>query len=421
MNPDLIPCGLALLISAVFNVLHRAFHVSCEAGLGRFRERSNRTARTIDRWEPRVASISGMLLFLAGVAQISAVWFAVNVHDSLRLEQPQLAWIWVAGFTFLFILFVRVLPPALSSHYADRITVSVLPSIGLLSQVLFPVSFVMQRLEMLVTLQVATNSREAHRPSAEDEILNLVDLSEADGLEEDEKEIIRSALEFGDTITREIMTPRVNMTGVEDTLNVLEVVELIMDSPYSRFPVYHEDYDEILGMVHAKDLMKAIARKQGEATVTSLMRPPLFTPESMPINDLLQLMRHKKTQTAIAVDEYGGTAGIITLEDILEELVGEIEDEHDDLKVLFSSQTDGSYLVDPTIPIDEVNEALSLSIPESDTYDSLGGYLLLKFGCIPEEGDHIREDSVEFTVETATARRVERVRILLDPARDPSV
>jgi len=313
------------------------------------------------------------------------------------------------------ILLSRTLPIILAEHYADRISLMGLPLQRIFYRFLFPLAHLLAWFERILHLRLASDTEDGNRPTAGDEILTLVEQTKDHELDDNEREFIRSALEFGDTITREIMTPRVKMVGLEDTLTVSGAISEIKDSPYSRFPLFHEDYDEVLGMVHVKDLIQAVASDRMEDPVKSFMNTASFIPESMPIRDLLHMMKLQKIHTAIAVDEYGGTAGIVTLEDILEELVGEIEDEHDQEDKLYTQVREGVFEALASLPVDQANEELGLNLPEEEDYDTVSGYILATLGRIPTQGETLYVPGAEVRIQAATSRQINHVTIIPDP------
>lgn len=403
----------SLLFAAVFNTLLRSLRASGEAGLTRLVDKRPKFARSQARWQQRWNELIAVATLLAVTAQIAAIWSAVLLFHRLVPDPDPLSFLIVAAYLLLNIALTRTLPGVLTEHYADRITLSTLPLCGLLFWLLFPFAFLISGLEKLLHLRLASHTDEGNRPSAGDEILTLVEQTEDHELDDEERDFIRSALEFGETITREIMTPRVRMMGLEDTLTVAEALTIVKDSPYSRFPLFHEDYDEILGMIHVKDLLRAVANGRTADPLSNVMHAAIFVPESMLISDLLQEMKLKKMHTAIAVDEYGGTAGIVTLEDILEELVGEIVDEHDDEDKPFTQLGDGIYQVEASISVDELNEELDLHLPEREEYDSVAGLILYTLGRIPKAGEVIQAPGCEIRVQTATSRRIQTVTLHL--------
>ena len=241
----------------------------------------------------------------------------------------------------------------------------------------------------------------------------MVEQTDDEDLEEEEREIIKSVFEFGEKVSREIMTPRVDIIGLEDDLSVSQCIEQIKDANFSRFPIFHETMDDIRGTIHVKELLRCLNDKKGSQNISSLLKKkPTFVPESMPINDLLKLLQEQQTQMAVIVDEYGGTAGLVSIEDIIEELVGEIEDEFDEQDTKVQALPDGSFLIDARLPVHEVNEQLNLNIPEQDEYDSAGGFVFHELGRIPNIGEVITSADCDIIIHNATARQLIDLKIV---------
>ena len=410
-------CLLSLLATSFFNTLLRALHASHEAGFSRLGEDSPRFRKQEPRYERNWLRMIGLATLLAGSFQIVTIGAAVRIVLEHLTGPFWTGGIFIAVYGLFNILLSRTLPVVLAEQYADRITVNGLPALALLTRLLFPLAVLMAAVERVLHLHLASPNEEGYRPSAGDEILTLVEQTKDHELEDDEREFIRSALEFGDTITREVMTPRVRMIGLEDTLTVSEALDEIKDSPYSRFPLFHEDYDQVRGMIHVKDLIQAVAGSQLSSPLETWMKPATFVPESMPIRDLLRLMKSHKIHTAIAVDEYGGTAGVVTLEDILEELVGEIEDEHDRETKPFLKVKEGVYQVQASMPVDEANEELGLDLPEEEDYDTIAGYILAALGRIPQTGETLTVPGAEVRIQAANNRQI--TQLLVTPKSPP--
>ena len=247
-----------------------------------------------------------------------------------------------------------------------------------------------------------------------EEIRSLVESAGETGeMESDETELFHSVLEFSDTIAREIMTPRTDMDSVPIDINPYDLVELIQESGHSRIPIYEGSDDEIVGIVHAKDLFLAMLRGK-PVNISTLMRPALFVTENKSIDELLAEMRLTKSQMAVVKDEYGGTSGIVTIEDIIEELVGEIQDEHDDEEPEVSETQEG-FLVDGKTHLDEVNEELGSNF-ESEDFDTIGGYVFGLFGRQPRQDEWLEHDGFQFNIAETDGKRIHRIRILV---RDP--
>jgi CBS domain containing-hemolysin-like protein len=259
------------------------------------------------------------------------------------------------------------------------------------------------------------------RATAEDEIMSLVEQAAADedeepGLEPDERRMIRGIFDLDEMLVREIMTPRVDVDAVEDILRPADIKAEIVRSKHSRIPVFHETIDRIVGVIHAKDLLEddRLARLQA---LDELFRKPVFIPETKNVGDLLEEFQQNSNHFAVVLDEYGGTAGIVTIEDILEEIVGEIRDEYDVNEPVLTKQAlpDGNLVVDARMTIDELSDTLDIQIPENEDYDTLGGYILAHAGRIPQAGETVETDVLSIEVVSGDPRRVLTAKVRKRP------
>lgn len=403
---------LFCILAFIFATLYQAFTNTGQAGLSRLIERLPRKEKYLTFWGPRwgVLRATNLLAFTAMdlclVLSLYQMLSGMPAHVGLKLFLFFAVAIPVLAGT------LHTLPRAIAKGYADRITGIFLPVISPLALVTYPLAKPVAVFTRAVQHALIAGSDEDDRPTSEEEIISLVDRATIHDLEDDERQIIKSVFEFGETITREIMTPRVDLDSIEDTETIADTARKIKHSAHSRFPVYHETMDDARGVVHVKDLLKAMQEGKQDNLVSSAVKEVPFVPESMPINDLLQLLRSGNTQMAIVVDEYGGTAGVVTMEDIMEELVGDIQDEYDREGDMFQHLSDGSVILDARQPVDEVNEALGISIPESEDYDSVGGFIFRELGRIPRPGETINGSNFQVTVQTANARQLHNLRIL---------
>ena len=248
--------------------------------------------------------------------------------------------------------------------------------------------------------------------TTEEEIRTMADVAaEEEVIEREERRLIHSIFEFGDTVVREVMVPRPDMVGVEADALVDEALEKAIGAGYSRLPAYGEGPDDILGLLYLKDIIRRKREAGGaEETVRELVRPAVFVPEQKRVAELLREMQQDKFHMAIVIDEYGGTAGLVTLEDLLEEIVGEIVDEYDVEVPRVERLPDGGLRVAGGTPIDEVNELLEIELPETD-WDTVGGLMFNLLGHVPEEGETIDFQGLEFRAERVQRRRILTVRI----------
>jgi len=247
----------------------------------------------------------------------------------------------------------------------------------------------------------------------EEELRTLLEASAQSGaIEEEEKEIIRNVISFGDTDVRRVMTPRIDVKALDVDAGLPALLELIMGSGHSRIPVCEGSVDNIIGIVHAKDLLPALSRGERDLPLRSVMRLPLVVPENRQVGELLDEFRRSSVMLAVVQDEYGGTAGLVTMEDLLEELVGDIKDEYDREEPLLLEVSPGVYRLDARLGIDDLNEHLTLSLPDED-FDTIGGFVFGLLGRQSEEGETVEYENLKFVVEKTHGRRLDKIRLIL--------
>ena len=246
-----------------------------------------------------------------------------------------------------------------------------------------------------------------------------VDVAEEEGvLEEDEGQMIRSIFEFGDTVAREIMVPRIDIKAMPETATLAEAVDLAIASGHSRIPLYRDSVDDVSGIFYVKDILRFFREGRLDIRVREVMREAHFVPETKKVDDLLQEMQSRRVHVAIIVDEYGGTAGLLTIEDILEEIVGEIQDEFDAEEAPFVQVSEHEVLVDALMTLDDVNDLLSLELQEEDV-DTLGGLVYARLGRVPQQGDEVVIDGARLIVEEVEGNRINKVRIVTPEGSAP--
>lgn len=249
------------------------------------------------------------------------------------------------------------------------------------------------------------------KKTTEEEIYDFIDASEEEGLvNEEESEMLRSIFSLRTTIVREVMVPRTEMACVTVEATVRELLDTIIDCGHSRIPVYEQTIDNVIGLLYAKDLLKYWGNPEDTVSVRSIMRPPYFIPESKNLEELLQEFKRKRVHLAIVIDEYGGTSGLITIEDLLEQIVGDIQDEYDSEELLLFVNADGTVTADGRLPVEELEEHFGISI-ECDKFDSVGGLVFYLTGKIPAIGDTVEGDGLHLKVLDADPRRVKKVAI----------
>jgi CBS domain containing-hemolysin-like protein len=242
--------------------------------------------------------------------------------------------------------------------------------------------------------------------------------SEEGQIEDEEKELIHSIFEFGDTIVREVMVPRPDIVAIGHDETLRDVQALVLEHGYSRVPVYREDLDDVIGIVYAKDVLKALHQGKHDTRLSEVAREPRYIPETKKVAELLREMQRDKFHIALVTDEYGSLTGLVTLEDLLEELVGDIADEYDREEPELVEVGDGRYRVSGKASIDDVNDLLDVDLPDEE-WDTVAGLLLDLFGRIPKSGDEVSFRGLSFTAEEVQGRRISKVLIAREPQRDP--
>jgi CBS domain containing-hemolysin-like protein len=313
--------------------------------------------------------------------------------------------------TFTIFVFAEVVPKTYTVQRTDRAALLLARPVLWLGQLLRPLTKVLIGLSNAMMLILPGRGLPKGPFVTEDEIRHMVDVAEEEQeIEEEERELIHSVFEFGDTVVREVMVPRPDMVTLRAETTFDEALSTIVEAGYSRIPLYEGDTDNIVGVLYAKDLLKRIHQGSHEEKVSSLGRAPTFIPEQKKVSELLREMQTQHVHMAIVVDEYGGTAGLVTIEDLIEEIVGEIVDEYDKEEPLVEPIDDDTIRVDAKMSIDEVNELLGVELPHEE-WDTVGGLVFGLTGRVPIAGESVRFDSIEFRAERVTGRRIQKVVI----------
>ena len=313
----------------------------------------------------------------------------------------------------ILLIAAEVTPKTLAITHAERVALAAARPVDRLASFLGPILWV-----VTFVSRGLTGGRAARAPYlSEEELISVLHVSEEQGvIEEQEHQMIHGIIEIGDKTVREIMIPRTDIVAVERSADLREVVKVFKEHRHTRMPVYEHDIDHVVGLIHTKDLLLFYTLSSSQKfDMDKLLRPIEFTPEQKKVDELLHDMRTKKVHMMIVVDEYGGTAGLVTLEDLLEEIVGEIRDEYDsaeeDMLVIVN---DHEAHVDAGFPLEELNSRLGFAIEESGDYDSVGGYVHSVLGKIASVGDSFKAGKARWTVEKVKGRRIETIRLTAD-------
>ena len=351
---------------------------------------------------------------LANVAvSIVSVLLALEIASLYQIQVNVILTIQIILITIIVLLFGELIPKVFASRHPQlAIKITVIP-LYIFSIIIYPISETITELIRLTFSKLKIDK--AKTAITEKEISELAELGHERGtLEEEEQEIISSFVEFKSVLVAEVMTPRVDIVAVPFNVEREELIGTINKSGHSRFPVYRENLDKITGIVHAKDLLQFLRKQtfKTEETLAEISREILFVPERKKISEMLQEFQQKKMHIAIVVDEFGGTSGLITLEDIIEEIIGEIWDEHDPEENAIKFISTDKISVLGKVPVTELNEAMGINlIPASDDYDTIAGLVISKAGDIPKEGYSFILDKYSITVKEVLKKRIKRIEI----------
>jgi len=314
--------------------------------------------------------------------------------------------------TLVILFFGEITPKGLALRYSEYIAKRVIYTMYLLSLVFYPVAIVFSK---IVELLGGESKKFLYPLITREELEILLSRGEEVDLEEEERKMIRSVIDLGDKVVREIMVPRPDMVCLESTSDVRDAVRVVEDYGHSRIPIFENDIDNIIGILYAKDLLPVIAAGKWDEKVGRLARSPYFVPETKPVKELFEELRQRKIHIAIVIDEYGGTAGLVTMEDILEEIVGEIEDEYDKELPPVEKVGEEVYVVDGKMNLDELLELFGIegdSDLEERDYDTVAGLLFSLLGRIPRTGEEVNFKNLKLKVLEVKRNRIKRVMVL---------
>ena len=312
--------------------------------------------------------------------------------------------------TFLILVFGEITPKTYCNANAPKIAARYSRILLAFSYAFYPIVIMLESITKgIIRL---TGSSDNPPGLTEDEIKGVIDQGLKDkAIEKQESELVHGALNFDDIVIRSVMTPRTKMFTLNSKKILFEALPEINNSGFSRIPVYSENSDNIIGIVHVRDVLKSLEHDEKVISLESIMREPVFVSQEKMVSDLLKEMQGRQTHMAIVVDEFGGVEGCVTLEDLLEEIVGEIHDEKDTVQEIFQSEGNDTILTDGDIEIDKINEIFRTSIPEGDDYSRLNGLLHEKLRDIPKEGDKIEIDSLRIIIEKVSKNKPDKIRI----------
>ena len=406
--PSIVAMLVCIILSAYFSATETAFSSLNKTRLKVLAEKGNKRAQlAFDLAEDYDKLISTILIgnnivniALSSIATLLFVALLGNIGATVS----------TIVITILVLIFGEITPKSIAKDYPEKFAMFSAPIIHAMMCICTPLNFLFSQWKKLVGKLFKSNEDE--KMSQEELLMLLEEVEQEGGLDEDEGELLRNAVEFGDLQAKDILTHRVNLEAVNMEASKEEIANAFTETRFSRLLVYEDSIDKIIGVIHQKDFYRGTGVFSG--SIRDIMAPPVFIYQTEKVDDLLRLLQSNKSHIAVVIDEYGGTLGIVTMEDILEELVGEIWDEHDEVEEAFRMLEENTYAVDCTVSLDDFCDQFDVECDSESV--SLGGWIMEQMGRIPKQGDHFTYRNLCITVTKLDDHRIESAQIkVLEP------
>ena len=410
---QLIILAVLILLSALFSSAETSLTTSNKLKIQSLADQGSKRARIL----LKISEDSGKMLsaILIGNNLVNNAATALTTSLIIQLFGNSAVGIATGVITLLILIFGEISPKTLATIHSEKMALLYAPLIHFLMKIFTPVIFIVNKLSMGVLFLLRVNPDQKVNTMTEHELRTIVDVSHEDGvIESEEKEMIYNVFDMGDAKAKDIMVPRVHVTFADINSTYDELIEIFREDKFTRLPIYEETTDNVVGTINMKDLLLYNYNDKKEFHVRDILREAYFTYEYKSISELLVEMRQASINIAIVLDEYGETAGLITLEDLLEEIVGEIHDEYDENEEEFVRQiNDREYIIEGSMNLDDLNDSLGLNLSSED-YDSLGGFIIEHLDRLPEQGDELTtDDGIRLVVEALQKNRVESVHLYI--------
>lgn len=418
--PGLVVIMVCFALSAFFSATETALTSLSSLKAKHLRENSGRQGQVLDLWLNSPHRVLAAVLIGNNLVNIFAAVYADNlIQKTFGVTSIELV---SAIMTILIVLISEIIPKTFAKNHATRIAIPMLNLFRYVYWILLPFTWLISQISGFVTSRWGGKDAKSMPQITEEELEFLINVGEEEGVIAEQKhEMLSGIFELGDTVVREIMVHRIDLTALPHTAKISDASVVFRDTGLSRLPIYEERIDNIVGFLHAKDVLFFIKKNRNEqgfweATVADLKREAMFVPESKPVDQLFQELRKHRKHMAIVLDEYGGTSGLVTMEDIFEEIVGEVRDEFDNEEdAIRPTQVANQYLVECKVHIDDFCDFFDLDVSkitngnQANEFDTLGGLILHHFGQIPKIGDRLTIHQVTLEVIEVSRRRVRRV------------
>ena len=409
MNTSLIIIMICIMMSAYFSATETAFSSLNRIRVKNMAEKGNKKAKLVMQLADDYDSLLSTILIGNNIVNILLASLATLLFVDMLGEDigPSVS---TAVTTIVVLIFGEVSPKSIAKESPEQIAMFSAPFLQLLVIVLTPFNYLFGLWKKMLSKLIKSENNSS---ITEEELLTIVaEAQQEGGIDEQESMLIRSAIEFSEQEAKDILTPRIDIEGVSTEASKEEIAKVFVETGYSRLPLYEESMDHIIGVIYQKDFYNYIYHTDKE--ITSIVRPALFIPESKKIGELLKELQYKKSHIAIVLDEYGGTTGIVTMEDILEELVGEIWDEHDEVTHEIEKVSDKEYLVLGSTNLEDLFEMLDKEKDEDMEVLTVSGWVMELLGKIPEKGDKFEFENLQVSVLEMDEKRVEKIRIIIN-------
>ncbi|MBQ8247174.1 MAG: HlyC/CorC family transporter [Lachnospiraceae bacterium] len=419
---QLVVLVILIILSAFFSSAETAFSTSNRIKMRSLAEEGNKRAALVLKILDSYSKLLSAILIGNNVVNLSAsslaTTIAIALSKHLGLKEALMTGLATGILTVVVLLGGEIVPKTWANLYADKIALAYAPIIQFLMTILTPVIFIVDKIALGILKLFRIDPSKKNNAMTESELRSYVDVSHEDGvIEEEEREMIYNVFDFGDSLAKDIMIPRIDMVTVEDTATYKEVMELFRENMYTRLPVYHDSTDNIIGIINVKDFL--FVKDTEKFAIKDIIRDAYYTYEYKKTSDLMMEMRKSSSNIALVLNEYGSTEGMITLEDLLEEIVGEIRDEYDeDEETLIQDLGNNTYIVPGGMKLDDINNSIDTEF-SSDDYDSIGGLIIEKLDKLPEEDETVTlEDGTKLTVKTVNQNRIEEVLMQLPTSEE---
>ena len=396
---------ILIVLSAFFSSLETAlFHLKSH-------QKVNKTVRKLlNNPKKLLASLlTGNTIVNISLGSLAA-YYTLNNFPNSEYSQSSLLLLEVFIVTVILLIFGEILPKTFAIVKSDKLANLLAKILDIVIKLIYPITFVFLQMTKFIIKILPLKKEEIF--DSEEELKMLAEIGEEEGtLKQTESDMIQSVFEFKNKLIKEILTPRVDVVALNSTDSLDSAMDMIIEKKYSKIPIYKESIDNIRGILYAKDIIPYLIGSRPKIDILKLAREPYFVPETKPIDELLEEFKQKKTNIAVVVDEWGGTSGIITLEDVVEEVMGELSDPFDNEEYEVIKQKDGSIIVDGSIKIYDLEENLEIDFPDDREYDTLAGLILDLTGDIPKKGQVVTFEKYSFKVIKLDSNRIDKIEI----------